>query len=645
MKLSILIVNYNVRHFLEQCLTSVEKAIQNIEAEIIVVDNASVDDSLQMLQEHFPRVKAIASKSNLGFARANNLAAKHATGEYILALNPDTVVEEDCFVKCLMFFETHPDAGGLGVRMIDGSGKFLPESKRGFPGFWAAFCKMTGVYKLAPSSSFLNQYYQGHLSELESNKVPVLSGAFIMMPVNIWNKVGGFDEDYFMYGEDIDLSYKIEQSGFNNYYFADTSIIHYKGESTSKGSLNYVIAFYKAMIIFATKHFDKTNRFALVSMLTGILWVKAFLTLLRKYITTLQGILLDAFALSIGFYLIRKYWATYYHGDVNYFNSPAILFNAALFVLIWISCFYFQGVYQKKYALKDLLIAAIWGFIFNLSLYALFPETWRSSRMLLVLSFLWVILYAVLSRLVLNRIMRKSWAIGTAKAKHVLVIGDAEEFEKVRTLMKKNDFVDAFQLISVGKLTEMGIEQWRDYIRIHEIQEIVFCQNKIEWKQILSFMSNMKDLLNYKIMTASGSGIISSPSKNNPGEILSLELEYNLAKTVYLRQKRLFDLGFSMMLLIFSWMVIFIYKNKSQFLKNLHAVIFGKKTWVSYQRSAEQVDNLPLIKQGILFPLFQSERIVIKELEAQLLSMYAWNYSMWTDLDICLRNLHKLDQE
>jgi len=301
-------------------------------------------------------------------------------------------------------------------------------------------------------------------------------------------------------------------------------------------------------------------------------------------------------------------------------------------------------VYQKKYALKDLLIAAIWGFILNLSLYALFPEAWRASRMLLVLSFLWVILYAVLSRLALNRILRKSWAIGTAKGNHILVIGDAEELEKVRSLMKKEEIADTYQLISVAHLNEMGIEQWSDFIRIHAIQEIVFCQNKMEWKQILYFMSNMKDLINYKIMTASGSGIISSPSKNNQGEILSLELEYNLSKTVYLRQKRLFDLGFSLMLLVFSWIVIFIFKNKRQFLKNLNAVILGKKTWVSYQRNMEQLDNLPLIKQGILFPILHNERIVIKELEAQLLSMYAWNYSTWTDLDICLRNFHKLDQ-
>lgn len=644
MKLSILIVNYNVRHFLEQCLTSVEKAIRNVDAEIIVVDNASVDDSLDMLRKQFPKVKVIASKVNLGFAKANNLAASHAQGEYILALNPDTVVEEDCFTKCLQFFNSHPNAGGLGVRMIDGSGKFLPESKRGFPGFWAAFCKMTGIYKLFPSSALFNQYYQGHLSEHESNKVPVLSGAFMMLPKTVWDQVNGFDEDYFMYGEDIDLSYKIEQSGYDNYYCADTSIIHYKGESTSKGSLNYVIAFYKAMIIFAKKHFDKSNRWALVTMLTMILGAKAFFTLIKNYLATIQVVLLDATVLSLGFYLIRHNWAKYYHGDIHYFNSPAILVNTALFVLIWIACFYFQGVYEKKYALKDLLIAAIWGFILNLSLYALFPEDWRASRMLLILSFLWVILYAVLSRLVLNRLIRKSWMIGTAKAKNVLVIGDVQELEKVKSLMQKNEHTDQFQLISVEHLTQMGSEQWKDYIRIHGIQELVFCQNKMEWKHILSFMSNMKDLINYKIMTASGSGIISSPSKNNQGEILSLELEYNLSKPVYLRQKRLFDIWFSIMLMIFSWMVIFIFKNKRQFLKNISSVILGKRTWVSYQQSPEPLDNLPVIKPGILVPIHNNERIVIKELEAQLLSMYAWNYSVWNDLDICLRNFHKLDQ-
>ncbi len=644
MKLSILIVNYNVRHFLEQCLASVEKAIQNIDAEIIVVDNASVDDSVQMMKDQFPLVKVIASKINLGFAKANNLGAKQASGEFILALNPDTVVDEDCFEKCIQFISSHPDAGAIGVKMMDGSGTFLPESKRGFPDFWAAFCKMSGLYKLLPKSAFLNGYYQGHLSENESHPVPVLSGAFMMIRKTVWEKLNGFDEDFFMYGEDIDLSYRIEQLAYKNYYFADTTIIHYKGESTSKGSLNYVVAFYKAMILFAKKHFNKSSRWALVAMLTLILWGQAAWSLFRNYFSTIKWMLLDAACLSLGFYLIRRYWATYYHGDRNYFNDHAIIINAILFVVIWIGSFYFQGVYEKKYSLKDLLIGAIWGFIFNLSLYALFPENWRSSRMLLVLSFLWVILYAVSSRLLYNRAQRKSWIIGTTKGLRILVIGDQEELDKVQFLLKGAATTNTYLLLTSQTVSSMLMEQWQDYLRINQIQQIIFCQKKMEWKQILNIMSHMKDQLSYKILTASGSEIISSPSKNYPGEIVSLELEFNLSQSVYLRQKRLFDVGFSILLFLFSWLIIFLYDHKKQFVVNLFRVLLAKKSWVSYQRDGQQMDNLPIIKPGILYPVHYDERMLIKELESQLLSMYAWNYSIWTDLDICLRNFQKLDQ-
>ena len=255
MELSIVIVNYNVKHFLEQCLHSVLKASENIAAEIFVVDNNSVDGSAQFIPEKFPEINFIANKKNIGFARANNQAIKKTKGKYILLLNPDTVVEEDTFSKIISFMEKHPDAGGLGVKMIDGKGNFLPESKRGLPTPWVAFYKMFGIARLFPKSKKFGKYHLSYLNENQIHEVDVLAGAFMLPRKSVLNKIGLLDESFFMYGEDIDLSYRITQAGFKNYYFPETTIIHYKGESTKKGSLNYVRMFYNAMIIFAKKHF------------------------------------------------------------------------------------------------------------------------------------------------------------------------------------------------------------------------------------------------------------------------------------------------------------------------------------------------------------------------------------------------------
>ena len=219
MRLSVIIVNYNVRHFLEQALLSVRRAMHGIDGEVWVVDNNSVDDSVRMMQEKFPDVRLIVNKTNPGFAIANNQAIRESRGEYVLLLNPDTLVEEDTFRKCLQFMDSHPDAGALGVKLIDGSGKFLPESRRGFPSPWVAFCKTFGLSTLFPHSRLFNRYYMGYLDENETHAVDVLVGAFMFIRRAALDKAGLLDETFFMYGEDIDLSYRIVQAGFQNYYF------------------------------------------------------------------------------------------------------------------------------------------------------------------------------------------------------------------------------------------------------------------------------------------------------------------------------------------------------------------------------------------------------------------------------------------
>jgi GT2 family glycosyltransferase len=231
-KVSIIIVNYNVRYFLEQALLSVQRAMAGLEAEVWVVDNHSVDDSVEMVRRDFPWVRLIANAHNPGFSIANNQAIRASTGEYVLLLNPDTVVQEDTLRQCVAYMDAHPDVGGLGVRMIDGAGNFLPESKRGLPTPWVAFAKAFGLSRLFPRSRVFNRYHLGYLSEHETHEIDVLAGAFMWLRRTVLDEIGLLDEQFFMYGEDIDLSYRIQRAGYRNVYFPRTSIIHYKGEST-----------------------------------------------------------------------------------------------------------------------------------------------------------------------------------------------------------------------------------------------------------------------------------------------------------------------------------------------------------------------------------------------------------------------------
>ncbi|BCY28544.1 glycosyltransferase family 2 protein [Flavobacterium okayamense] len=259
MQLSVIILNYNVRYFLEQCVLSVQKALEGIDSEIIVVDNASSDDSCRMIKEKFPAITLIENKENLGFPKGNNIGVDYAKGEYICILNPDTVVAEDTFSKILMskVESQNPKVGIVGCKLIDGSGKFLPECKRGVPTPWVAFTKIFGLYKLFPKSSWFNQYYAMHLNENQSGEVDIFVGAFMVMKRDLYLEVGGFDEDCFMYSDDIDLSYLVKKAGYSNYYFADTTVIHYKGESTVRDGL-YMKRFREAMQFFYKKHFKKS---------------------------------------------------------------------------------------------------------------------------------------------------------------------------------------------------------------------------------------------------------------------------------------------------------------------------------------------------------------------------------------------------
>lgn len=263
MKLSVIIVNYNVRYFLELCLQSVQDALLDLDSEIIVVDNNSEDDSCKMVLENFPDVTLIENKENYGFAKANNQGVSKARGQYVLILNPDTVIAKDTLIQILKFAKSRHNFGALGAKLIGGNGRFLSESKRGIPTPLVSLFKLTGF-----TSRSTGKYYANHLKEDETGVIEILVGAFMLMTRKVYNEVHGFDEKYFMYGEDIDLSYKILNKGYRNYYYADSKIIHYKGECTIRNAKR-LRHFHEAMDIFYKEHF-KVNRLYDLVMHIGI---------------------------------------------------------------------------------------------------------------------------------------------------------------------------------------------------------------------------------------------------------------------------------------------------------------------------------------------------------------------------------------
>ena len=275
MKLSVVIVNYNVKYFLEQCLDSLEQAAAGIDHEVIVVDNASTDGSTEYITARFPNIKWMACRENNGFSKGNNIAIAQAKGEFILMLNPDTIVTKEAIEGCVEFMENNADAGACGVYMLRTDGTFAPESRRALPTPFVAFCKMSGLSKLFPQSPTFGRYYMQYLDNEEANPIEIISGAYMMLRHKTIKESGALDENFFMYGEDIDLSYRILKQGYRNYYLP-LRILHYKGESTNKSTYRYVHTFYRAMQLFFKKHYSHYS--LLVSLPINIaIWTRAML--------------------------------------------------------------------------------------------------------------------------------------------------------------------------------------------------------------------------------------------------------------------------------------------------------------------------------------------------------------------------------
>jgi GT2 family glycosyltransferase len=651
MDISIVIVNYNVKHFLEQCLHSVEKALQKVQGEVFVVDNNSVDGSAQLITEKFPHVIFIQNTENIGFSRANNQAIRQAKGKYILLLNPDTVVEEDTFEKVLSFMEAHPDAGGLGVKMIDGKGLFLPESKRGLPTPWVAFYKMFGLSKLFPKSRKFGKYHLSYLNPDEVHEIDVLAGAFMLLRKSVLDKVGLLDEIFFMYGEDIDLSYRIQKEGYKNYYFPETTIIHYKGESTKKGSLNYVKVFYKAMIIFAHKHFSgsKASVFALLIHLA--IYFRALLSASKRVLQKLYIPVIDALLIFTGFWLITPFWEQFRFHQSDYYPPEFIQFVVPVYCLFFLFGIRFSGGYKKPASLYKVGRGILWGLIALLLAYSLVDEQYRFSRALILLGTAWAAIILTGYRLLGHWLKLGDFALNTQRTRKIAIVGHSKEARRVHQILEETRIRSQMAGFIAINSSDKGpnymgeLSQLEEIIRINRIDEIIFCAENISSAEIIKAMLDLSRLdIDYKIAPPESASIIGSNSIHTAGDLYVVNLNA-ISKTGNKRKKRLFDIFTALLIFCLSPIIIWFTTNKGNFIKNSCRVIAGKKSWIGYIPEVTRENKLPAIKEGVLHPADRFPELKWdKEKLIQLNRSYAKDYNLLSDIEILLKGWKHLDR-
>lgn len=517
---SVVIVSYNVSAYLQLCLHSVFNAAGNTPIEVWVVDNASTDDSVAMVKKCFPEVKLIENTENVGFSKANNQALTRATGQYLLLLNPDTIVPESVFESCKNILDRHPEIGGAGIRMLDGQGVFLPESKRGMPTPLVSFFKISGLYRLFPRSRFFNAYYLGHTSPTENQYIEILAGAFLIVRKEVAEKIGYMPEDYFMYGEDIDFSYQITRSGYKNYYIADEKIIHFKGESTKKGSLNYVYIFYKAMAIFSAKYFGKGNAFFYNILISFGILLTATGAAAKRIIQTIGLPVIEIAAFYGFFWYIHDYWEKN-HRFISGGEYPAeyVYGILPLYALVLMISIYINGGYKKTQKLADSIKGIGLGFLFIVVFYGLSPEHWRFSRAIMVLGVLsamvWMVLFRYLLK-ILNIIQPSASAVGQT----AWVITDMRRSSG----MKSPQFAN--QVIFEREILDSSPEDFSINLNATRPHYLIFDSDNMPFADIIKYVEILKPIhtkILYKIPSEHvfvGSNEVIDPAYRNKPNIL-----------------------------------------------------------------------------------------------------------------------------
>ena len=638
MELSVVIVNYNVRFFLEQCLLSVRAATSGLAAEVLVVDNASTDGSRAYLEPRFPEVRFTWNDANVGFAKACNQGLRQSAGRYVLFLNPDTILPEDGLRKALAFVDAHPQTGATGIRMLDGKGQFLPESKRAFPAPLTSFYKLSGLAALFPRSPRFARYHLGHLPPQENHPIEVMAGAYLLVRRELLDATGGFDESFFMYGEDVDLSYRLQQvplpggGHYHNYYYSGSSILHFKGESTKKGSLNYVRMFYQAMSLFVQKHYGRAGAGLFAGFIRTAIWLRALLSVLKRFVQRLGLPLLDALLLFLLYWVAKDLWTTFIKPEQEYERRLLTLSFcgfAALFLLVS----YYTGLYEKKYRFKNLLRSGLVSLIIILAVYSLLPESLRFSRGIVLLGSLLSLAGLTLWRQLLLRL----GVVEAAEAdeeRYTLVVGTESDFAHVQALAARGGstrhlrgFVSPLpEAHSLG--LPVDLPQLLDNV---PAKELILCQGPhLSFGRGIDLYEQLGRRVKLRLHAAGSGSIVGSDSKNYSGETIGART-FNLEQPVNRRLKRLADVGIALFLLVTAPAHLLLNPSPLRLLLHALQVLAGRKTWMGYTGLAT---GLPPLPPAVLGPagIPHSRNRLNEEGQQQANEWYAQEYDVLYDL-------------
>lgn len=649
-QLSIVIVSYNVRHFLEQCLRSVEKAIEGVGAEVFVVDNHSVDDSVSVVRQQFPWVRLIVSEKNLGFSKGNNLALRQAEGKYVLLLNPDTVVEEDTFTQLIDFMDATPDAGAVGCRLLNGEGEFLPESKRAFPSPWVAFYKAFGLSKLFPNSRRFGRYHLTYLDPEQIHRVDVLAGCFMFIRKEALDKSGLLDEDFFMYGEDIDLSYRITQAGYHNYYYPHTQIIHYKGESTRKGSLNYVLVFYDAMRIFARKHFSAGHARLFLILIYVAIYFRASLSALRRVVD--RVIFPAVELLQFGAVAAGTTWLWGKHVRGIDYDPQLLQYVLPLMGAVYVGFLWLSGAYRRPYKLRS-LVSAFFSAVVALATLLFLFKAFNFSRAIPLLTAFGAFVVSIANRALLNYRRTGNWLLDERSRRRVLIVADETEYRRVLALLEEDLFypsmvlgrVDPADCEADASLRLGGLPRLGEIAEYHQADEVIFCSASASMREVIQAMSQFAGRLQFKIVPPQADYIV-GPNLIVNSDGLEPQLA-NLYRSEQRLKKTAFDLLVSLGLLTAFPFTFWVYHKPGRALSALLSVLSGQMHLVGYIDGRSQ--DLPrlkgsLLNMGAIAPHVADPATARRRMR-KLDRLYAYHYSPALDWEIVMAGLSSLGQK
>ena len=534
--LSVIIVNYNVKYFLEQALVSLKKAARGLTVEYIVVDNASADGSVEYISQNFPWVELIANPENLGFGRANNIGLKRASGRYLLVINPDTVVGEDALRELIDYMEENPGIGVIGPKILDREGKFELSSRRGLPTPFAAFCKLSGLASLFPKSKLFAKYNLTYLDPDQPCEVDSLQGSFMLIRREVYEKTGGFDEDFFMYGEDIDWCYRISKAGWKVFYQPSAEILHYGGESTLRSNVNARKAFYEAMLLFVNKHFRKKIPLAVPLINLGI-YISYVIDWLNRRLPLLRAPLADLAILNFGLFFGR----ILRYGGVHpplYMTEAYVFYNIA-----WIGIMLLFGVYsRKKSSMVTTMIAVIAALAFIYSFTYFFKQVAYSRFVLLFTGFLTLTLIPGWRLTVLK--IPKYREIKEFFKRRALLVGVDELTSRIaKNAINSADY--PYKIVgfldkghaNIGKSIEGveiigSIDEAGEMIRKLSVEEVIFSASSIPYNEIVKFIDSFRGKTAFKV-------IPESALESSNGELPFLELGFSSKPRFFKRWKNI----------------------------------------------------------------------------------------------------------